>query len=419
MSTAIELNRVSKKYILRHQRPTKLKEAVPLFLSRLMGQDTFATEEFWALKDVSFSLEEGEALGIIGPNGAGKSTILKLLSGITLPTKGEVHVEGKVAALIEVGAGFHPDLTGRENVILNGSIMGLKRKEIEEKFDSIVEFAELEQFIDTPVKRYSSGMFVRLGFAVAAHIEPDILLVDEVLAVGDMSFQKRCLARVNEIKRRGKTIIFVAHNLPILQELCDRVIWMEDGRIKQEGPSYKVIGAYTDDAYIKIAQKKRMVEAISEERWGSGEARIHKVRILDGEGVERDTFTAGESLRVEIHYEAFETISQPHFWVAIMNDTGLKITGSVRRPKSSILPVGKGVIECNFETLALFPGNYQLIVGIFDEILSQPYDRWGRVVTFTVVSPEDEFRTGIHNPDFYGVTYMKNRWKEQAGVGEK
>lgn len=417
MATAIEFNQVSKKYLLRHQRTTGLKEAIPLFLTQLtrrfVGRGD-SEEEFWALKDVSFELEEGKALGIIGPNGAGKSTILKLLSGITLPTKGKANVKGKVAALIEVGAGFHPDLTGRENVYLNGSIMGLKKKEIESKFDSIVEFAELEQFIDMPVKRYSSGMYVRLGFAVAVHVEPDILLVDEVLAVGDMSFQKKCINRIKEIQNTGKTIIFISHNLPVLQELCDRAIWLEDGTIKKEGESRKIIEAYVDYTNIKIMKKRTSEGFISPERWGSGEVKIQSVKLLDGAGNETNVFEMGDAMRVHINYEAFQRVYKPTFWVAVMNDAGLKINGTTHKfgqqGKSSYLE-GKGDVECIFEALSLLPGIYFLVVGIFDESLSQPFDRWGKAVSFTVKTSESEAGIGLRNPDFYGVASVKSKWE--------
>lgn len=233
----IEFRKVSKKYLL--QQKKTFKE----FLPALFTGKSWA-KEFWALKDVSFSLKRGETLGIIGPNGAGKSTILKILAGVTKPTKGKVMVKGKVAPLIELGAGFHPELTGRENIYLNGSILGLRKAEIDKKFKNIVDFAELWDFIETPIKYYSSGMHMRLGFSVAISIEPEILLIDEILAVGDATFQKKCIQKMDEFKKKGVTIVFVSHNLGAIKDFCQRVIWLDKGRIKEEGGPEKVIAVY-------------------------------------------------------------------------------------------------------------------------------------------------------------------------------
>ena len=233
----IKFNFVSKLYHLQFQRT--LKEFLPAFLR---GKET--KKELWALKNISIKIRGGETLGIIGPNGAGKSTILKLIAGVTQPTKGKITVNGKVSPLIELGAGFHPELTARENIYLNGTILGMKRTEIDKKFKSIVDFAELWDFIDTPVKFYSSGMYMRLGFSVAVAVEPEILLIDEILAVGDAAFQEKCMERMNEFKKNGVTIIFVSHNLGAIKNFCRRAIWLEKGKINREGEPEKVITAY-------------------------------------------------------------------------------------------------------------------------------------------------------------------------------
>src|SRR5215216_563564 len=234
----LQLKKVSKKYRIRRE-----LEASSSFPRKLVSSRK-RKEDFWALKDISFDVQRAEALGIIGHNGAGKSTILKLLSRITTPTNGEIMINGRLSALIEVGSGFHPELTGRENVYLNGSILGMMRREITKKLESIVEFAELRQFIDTPVKRYSSGMYVRLGFSIAAHLDPDILLLDEVLAVGDASFQRKCIQRITELKKNGTTIVFISHDLRSVQQLCDRVVLLKKGRIEADGVPAETIALY-------------------------------------------------------------------------------------------------------------------------------------------------------------------------------
>ena len=291
--------------------------------------DNLRKSEFWAVDDVSFEVKKGETLGLIGPNGSGKTTLLKMLNGIFWPDKGKITIKGRVGALIEVGAGFHPMLTGRENVYINAAILGMTKEEVDEKFDDIVEFADIGDFLDTPVKFYSSGMFVRLGFAVAVHCEPDILLVDEVLAVGDMSFQRRCLNKLKELQEKGTTIVFVSHNLTAVQSVCSNVLWMERGIMKQLGNTQQVINDYVDKTNKEIIAFTTNAD-VSSERFGSGEIQIDSVRLLH-DGKENNSFNIGDSMCVEISYRAFRRIKEPIFWIAICDKQGRKLAGSVSK----------------------------------------------------------------------------------------
>ncbi len=256
-NSAIKVENIGKKYVIKHAKQesyktfqdvliNKTKKIVALvtpFRKSLANEDN-TTEDFWALKDINFEVNKGDKIGIIGRNGAGKSTLLKVLSRITEPTTGKIHINGRIASLLEVGTGFHPELTGRENIYLNGAILGMSRSEIKEKFDEIVAFAEVDKFLDTPVKRYSSGMYVRLAFSVAAHLEPEILVVDEVLAVGDVEFQKKCLGKMSEVSKEGRTILFVSHNMAAISNLCNRTILLQDGQISYDGETSKAIQKY-------------------------------------------------------------------------------------------------------------------------------------------------------------------------------
>lgn len=249
---------------------------------------------FWALKDVSFDVQPGEIIGIIGRNGAGKSTLLKILTRITEPTSGEAAIEGRVASLLEVGTGFHPELTGRENVYMNGTILGMKTREIDAKFDEIVAFSEIEQFIDTPVKRYSSGMYVRLAFAVAAHLEPEILLVDEVLAVGDAQFQAKCLGKMGDVAKQGRTVLFVSHNMAAVENLCSRAVWLQGGRVASSGPCAEVIRSYLEGLE---SQTGREVLRDRKDRLGSGLAKVVEFYVADGEGRRQVALQPGRTYR--------------------------------------------------------------------------------------------------------------------------
>jgi len=291
---ALRMDGVSKKF-RKGEIYDSLRDLIPALTGKFLRRsDHLEREEFWALQDVSFEVERGEAFGIIGPNGAGKSTILKLMSGIFQPTRGSLQVNGTLSALIEVGAGFHPDLTGRENIYLNGAILGMRREEIAAKFDQIVEFSGLSEFLDTPVKRYSSGMYARLGFSVAAHVDPDVLVVDEVLSVGDLVFQRRCLQRMSEILTSGATVLFVSHNLHAVAELCSRSLLLEKGKVAMIGPSSEVISEYLTRASGSRRERGGPVEILGASLWN--------------EAGERLRFMTGETVTVEVELIAHEAV---------------------------------------------------------------------------------------------------------------
>jgi lipopolysaccharide transport system ATP-binding protein len=298
---------VSKRFV-RGEMHDSLRDLIPAAVAQLTGgsRASSAERDFWALQDVSFELSRGEAFGIIGSNGAGKSTILKLITGIMNPTKGRIDVNGRLSALIEVGAGFHPDLTGRENIYLNATILGMSRAEIERKFEAIVEFSGLKEFIDTPVKRYSTGMYARLGFSVAAHVDPDILIVDEVLSVGDVVFQNRCLERMNTILRSGATVIFVSHNLRAIAELCPRSILLEQGKVAAAGPSQQVMKSYLE----RSGEQGR--------RSTPREVSISRVKVR-GSRPEGAAFESGEKIWVDVEVECTGE-SEPFSVILFVND---------------------------------------------------------------------------------------------------
>jgi len=323
----IEVDRVTKEFQLGQMR--SLKQTALDALARLRGHPVPIRLPFKALDDVDFKVEEGEVLGIIGHNGAGKSTLLKLLAGISKPTKGVIAVRGKVAPLIEVGAGFVQDLTGRENVYLNASILGMRRAEIQKKFEEIVAFAELEEFIDTPIKRYSSGMQLRLGFAVATSIRADILIVDEVLAVGDLAFQRKCFSRIEEIiKRSGSTVLIVSHNIRKVERLCSRAILLERGRIIEDGATPHVCESFfarMNEAVFANAEKER--NSVSRIQ-SSGEAELLGVRILDSAGKEVDSIISGESVNICVRFRLKSRLERPEFHIGTHTTDFLYVTGS-------------------------------------------------------------------------------------------
>ncbi len=383
-TTAIEFKDVSKKFVLHHERPRSFQEMV-IGLFRPKQRDVL--EEFWALRDVTLEVQRGETVGLIGPNGSGKSTTLKLIARILEPTSGQICVNGRVSTLLELGAGFHPDLTGRENVYLNGSIHGLREREIEERFQSIVSFAELEPFIDVQVRHYSSGMYVRLAFAVAAHIDPDILLVDETLAVGDHSFQMKCLNKIRDLQGRGVTIVFVSHDLSMVERLCSHAILLHRGRVRARGRPAEAVSRYLQD--LAAAEKAHLKEEQPtgvEHRWGSREVEITKVTFLDSYGQKSQTFNVGDMMIARIEYQAPRRVERPVFGVAIHRRDGLHITGP--NTKSSGYEIdaveGHGTIDFIVDRLPLREGVYQFTATVYDYDCLHPYDHHDRAYTFKV-----------------------------------
>jgi ABC-2 type transport system ATP-binding protein len=314
---AVLIDGVSKSFRLYHERASSLKE-------RIVNRRRAAFEEFWALKDVSIQIAGSETAGLIGPNGSGKTTLLKLVAGIIRPTDGRIETRGRIASLLELGAGFHPDLTGRENVYLNASILGLSRKETDKYFDAIVAFAELEPFIDMQVRHYSSGMYVRLGFAVAVHVDPEILIVDEVLAVGDEAFQRRCLGRIRDFQREGRTIVFVTHAVDIVREICTKAFLLEKGKLVAEGRPSDVVDTFR--RHIHGGDPGEQVGAIDER--GSGEARITDVRFIDDRGEERQVYSPGERLEIRARVDVDRPLEDPVVGVIIYDDTGRFLWGT-------------------------------------------------------------------------------------------
>jgi lipopolysaccharide transport system ATP-binding protein len=369
MTRSIHFENVSKRYYLGATRRS-LREAVERSASRILRIDKHEQQrEFWALRDVTLEVNQGEALGIVGPNGAGKTTTLKLLSRVTRPTSGRIITTGRVAALIELGAGFHPDLTGRENIFLNGTIMGLSQKQIRQRFDRIVEFAELEPFIDTPIKRYSSGMYARLGFSVAAHVDPDILLVDEVLSVGDEAFQQKCLNFIHSFVESGRTSVFVSHSLYAIEQLCDRLIWLDHGRIVQMGNPGSVLRAYMDETDRQLIDRGQEPETLV-----GDQLRICGVRIMNASGQPSKDFYPNDDVVVAVDYESDNRINRPYFCVWVSEaGSHVPLLSANMMLDDHLLPYveGPGTLTCHFKALPLMPRAYTVWVEVYGQDRAQ------------------------------------------------
>ncbi len=403
MTTAVRLDNVSKRFTLRPDKARSFQELVTGLWRRRRP-----AEEFWALKDISFDVEQGGAVGLIGPNGAGKSTILKLITGIIEPTSGRIEVNGRVAALLELGAGFHPDLTGRENTFLNGSILGLGRRQIKKRFDSIVEFSGIGRFVDVPIKHYSSGMQVRLGFSIATAVDPEILLIDEVLAVGDQAFQAKCLQRITDMRRQGTTFLFVSHNADTVRKVCNRVVRLEQGHLHSQGDAVGIVNDYLRDVSPKQQVTPDDVGASRVgQRWGSGLVEIVDVRFLDDQGQERVEFRTGESLIARIAYHAHQRIPAPSFGIAFHRSDGTHVTG----PNTTVTGFaidfieGQGVIEYVVHHLPLLPGEYQFTVSVYDHYSVHPYDHHHRMYPI-------EVKSGVAQ-ESEGVVHIPCSWRHR------
>jgi lipopolysaccharide transport system ATP-binding protein len=407
----IRAESLGKKYLIGHdlrgERYTTLGEVIARNVKRLArsGANGFRAtmtrcqkvEEFWALREIDFEISRGEVVGIIGRNGAGKSTLLKILSRITEPSEGRVEIKGRVASLLEVGTGFHPELTGRENIYLNGSILGMARAEIRRKFDEIVAFAEVERFLDTPVKRYSSGMHVRLAFSVAAHLEPEILIVDEVLAVGDASFQEKCIGKMNAVaKSEGRTVLFVSHNMSVVQHLCSRAALMRSGRLVASGETTSIIAAYLSEA----RKENRITLVDWTDRITTGEARITKLEVGDDAAGNHVAF--GQDFRFRIHATFKEPLADPTFGMIIHDATGVPLVNlqSIHEGLRLGKVDGNVVVEGIVQRLSLYPGRYLLSPWIMDSALQRDVD-------FVRMCAEVNIMTA---PGLYGDLKLDSTW---------
>ena len=414
---AVEFDNVSRSFRLNIEKRNSFQERVVNFF-RPRGH----SEMFWALRDVSFQIPRGTTLGLIGHNGSGKSTTLKLVTRILEPTGGRVAVRGRVSALLELGSGFHPDLSGRDNIYLNGSLLGFNRRDMQGRIDEIVDFAELGPFIDTPVKHFSSGMYMRLGFAIATAVDPDILITDEVLAVGDETFQRKCMDRIYEFREQGRTILFVSHNLEAVRNLCSQAVWLDHGRVQAGGDTQETIEAYLRWANAKDrerieheraaqgqdAESARVVATAEDEsRWGTREVEITRVEFLDGRGSPRDVFQTGEPLTIRMHYDAHERIEDPVFGLAIYHRTGFHINGPNNRFAGYPIPAvaGRGYVDYHVDELPLLAGEYLITVTVYDSSLLHAYDHRQRQFLLTV-------QTSSINERF-GSVFIPSRWHWQ------
>jgi ABC-type polysaccharide/polyol phosphate transport system ATPase subunit len=418
---AIEVREVRKTYRRYGRRKTfgTLKSAI---LSGRVARDMKADDSFEALKGVSFSVAAGKTFGIVGRNGSGKSTMLKLIAGIGRPTMGEVNVHGRVSALIELGAGFHPEISGRDNVFINGMMLGLSKREVANRFDEIVAFAELEDFIDAPVKTYSSGMYMRLGFSVAINVDPDVLLVDEVLAVGDEAFTHKCLDKFADFRRRGRTVLLVTHSLDMVSRFCDEALWLDHGVVREQGDPRRVIDAYLLDVAAgenKMLDRRRALPAKSsdeqpadmmkagEGRWGSREAEIHSVEFVRSDGVAAHVFASGEPLAIRIGVRAHQPLQDFVFGVALFSAEGVCCYGTNTDIEGAEPGEFAGEAEVGFliDSLCMVAGTYTVDVAVHRRN-GVPYDYHRSLYTIRVTSRVNE--TGIVRPP--------HRWTFSSGI---
>ncbi len=393
---AIQVEGVGKRFRLRNTGGNTLKSLV---MDRLRRPDA-ATRELWALKDVCFTVERGSTLGLIGANGAGKSTLLSLLAGTMMPTEGTLKTNGTISSLLELGAGFHPDLTGRENVFLAGAIMGLTREQMNRRFDAIVEFADIGQFIEQPVKHYSSGMYVRLGFAVAVEVDPDILLVDEVLAVGDASFQRKCLRRMAEFREQKKTMLIISHDLNTIQSVSDQILFLDHGRVLGHGSPTQVIGQYQSFWREQMSSERRR-------EWGTREVILTGAQFLDATGHETTKFSWGQSLSVRLHYEAKTPVGPSVFGFGISDENGHLVHGNNSQIENVAIPAlsGTGTVSLKIPALNLAGGTYLFSFSVHSADHKVNYHRLDHAFAIGVESDKP----------FEGMCYMPSEWKQEPG----
>ncbi len=428
---AIDIDHATKIY-RRYGRRRQFATLKSALLSGSLITDLKPAETFTALQDVSLRVEAGETVGVIGPNGSGKSTLLKLVAGITKPTSGTVNVKGRISALIELGAGFHPEISGRENIFINGIMLGLSKREVVQKFEEIVEFAELEEFIDAPVKTYSSGMYARLGFAVAIHVNPDVLLVDEILAVGDQGFTHKCLDKFAEFRRRGKTILLVTHSLSLVERFCDDAVWLDSGLIKAVGDPKRVVDAYLSHVENQEEEQleaddiktRKMTETsseplttgeasmddmfqVTEGRWGSREVEILDVTLVGDDGKSAHVFHSGDRISVCVHINAEKPVSDFVFGVGLFNADGVCCYGTNTDLEQLVSKeiVGEGTVDFTIDSLDLVAGTYKLDVAVHKRD-GYPYDYHRLLYTFRVKSRTND--VGIYRPH--------HKWKFPSNV---
>jgi lipopolysaccharide transport system ATP-binding protein len=412
MNTVIRFKNVSKQYQLGTSRTSLLKSLAGMVQKVVKTDAQLPTkqEALWALRDISFDLARGESLALIGRNGAGKSTLLKLLANITHPTSGQIEVNGRVSALIELGSGFHPDLTGRENVYLNGTILGLSRKEIRRRFDEIVAFSEIERFMETPVKRYSSGMLVRLGFAVASCVQPDILLVDEVLAVGDASFSQKCLQRIRSLLNDGTSILFVSHNLYMAQAVCPSALYIERGQLKHQGPIADVIDRYEHDLH---EERARNAEASHASPTVTTDVEITEVEVFDSQGHASNQFLSDQTATLRVSYDNHRASGAAHAVVHIIRTDGFvcSMMRTALDGEQLWLQPGSGSFSVVIDPLQLTGGTYFFDIQITNDtdsiILAKRASKWFYVSGLALSDTED-----------HGVFEPRRRWVVQPQLGD-
>lgn len=400
--TAILVDNVSVRYRVPRERIGTFKEYMIRRVQRRVQHD-----DFCALQDVSFQVHAGEVLGIIGRNGAGKSTLLKVIARVLRPTEGRVRIRGRVAPLLEFGAGFHPELTGRENVFLNGALLGFSHSEMQAKFKEIVDFAELWDFIDAPLRTYSSGMVARLGFAVATDVNPDILIIDEVLSVGDTAFQQKSIERIQGFRAAGATILFVSHSLGMVEAMCDRILWLDHGQVMADGNPDAVIRRYRgDDAKIEARRLSEVAGVAPNQRWGTGRIEIVRVRLLNRQGAEKTVFRTGDMLTVEMQYRCNESVLSPTFGMAIHRQDGTHVTGpntgfaGVRLPKLET----PGTVTYRIPYLPLLEGLYHISVAVHNQEDTEMFDYHDRAYSFRVDNFDGRTR------ERYGIVTLRGEW---------
>ena len=418
--SARDLTKIYRRFLHRNQFRT-LKSAL---LSRSLISDLRPDQTFTALDGVSFEVPKGSTFGVIGENGSGKSTLLKLMAGITRPTRGTIAVDGRISALIELGAGFHPEISGRENVAINGIMLGLTRREVAERFGAIVAFAELEPFIDAPVKTYSSGMYMRLGFSVAIHVEPDVLLIDEVLAVGDEAFTRKCLDKIGEFRRRGKTIVLVSHSLGLVEKMCDDVLWLRHAQVADRGDPKRVVDAYL--TYVAGGEESLLAHehgqaadtvetpaapetatGYQKGRWGSHEVEIAAVRLLDDRGQERHVYVPGERLTIALEVTAPSPVTDFVFGIGVFTTDGVSVYGTNTHLEDFVpaRAFGAGEVRLHLDDLRLVEGTYLLDVAVHRRD-GTPYDYHRGLYSFRMKSRIKD--VGVYRP--------VHRWEFTGGL---